>query len=180
MKYSFAIAALFAVCLLDGATAINLSEQPIAEKEAPKVDDEALKAKMAAKGEEKKAQDEDAVKAETKAFNDDETAKDRNARYLKEVYVKNMDDMVAETKRIKKLRVRPEASKPMEGHDEAVNTETSTLEHWVSHMPEHIINNDSGPTAKWNSPKPKELPAAAQAAVDVEKAAEAKEAAATA
>ena len=178
MKYSLAIAALFAVCVLDGASAINLSEQPIAEKEAPKKDEEALKAKLAARGEEKKAQDEAAVKAETAAFNADETAKERNARYLKEVYVKNMDDMVNETKRIKKLRVRPADSKPMEGHDEAVNTETSTLEHWALNMPEHIINNEVGPTAKWNSPKPKELPAAAQAAVDVEKAAEAKEAAA--
>ena len=61
----------------------------------------------------------------------------------------------------------------MEGHDPIVNTATSDLEHWAYNMPEHILDNESGPTAKWNSPKPKELPAAAQAALDVEKKAEA-------
>ena len=62
----------------------------------------------------------------------------------------------------------------MEGHDPAVNTATSTLEHWAYNMPEHILNNDVGPTAKWNSPAPPPMPAAAAAAIAVEKAAEAK------
>ena len=62
----------------------------------------------------------------------------------------------------------------MEGHDPAVNTATSDLEHWAYNMPEHIITNAEGPTAKWNTPMPPKLSAAAQQAVDVEKAAEAK------
>ena len=99
MKYSFVIAALFAICSVD---ALTLSAAP-AEKTAEEKD-EALKAKLAVVGEKKEAQDEMALKAETKAMNDAETEKERNARYLKEVYNKNRDDQAAEAKFIKKLR----------------------------------------------------------------------------
>jgi len=87
MKYSFAIAALFAMCALDGAAAINLSAEPTKEeKEASEArKDAALKANS----DKKEALDEAALKAETKAMNDAESEKDRNARYLKEVYEKN-------------------------------------------------------------------------------------------
>ena len=169
MKYSFAIAALFAICSVD---AISMSAAP-AEKTAEEKD-AILKAKLAVQGEKKKAMDEAALKAETKTMNDAETEKDRNARYLKEVYNKNIEDQAEEAKFIKTLRKRPADSKPMEGHDPAVNTATSDLEHWAYNMPEHIITNKEGPTAAWNTPMPPKLSAAAQQAVDVEKAAEAK------
>ena len=65
----------------------------------------------------------------------------------------------------------------MEGHDPAVNTETSAFEHWTMNMPDHIINNDKGPTAKWDSPAPpapKEKPDEAKKADAAAAAADAK------
>ena len=108
MKYSFAIAALFAICSVD---AISISAAP-AEKTAEEKD-KILKAKLAVQGEKKEAQDELALKAETKSMNDAETEKERNARYMKEVYNKNRDDQAEEAKFIKNLRKRPADSKPM-------------------------------------------------------------------
>ena len=99
MKYSFVIAALFAICSVD---AISISGAP-AEKTAEEKD-EILKAKLAKQGEKKEAMDEAALKAETKSMNDAETEKERNARYLKEVYNKNREDQEAEAAFIKKLR----------------------------------------------------------------------------
>ena len=171
MKYSFALAALLAVYAIDGASAIQIAKD--AEKTAEEKD-EALKAKLEVKKAEKEALDEKAVKAETKAMNDAESEKDRGARYLREVYNKNINDQKEEAAWIKKLRTRPADSKPMEGHDPAVNTATSALEHWTMNMPEHIITNKEGPTAAWNTPMPPKLSPAAEQAIAVEKAAEAK------
>jgi len=61
----------------------------------------------------------------------------------------------------------------MEGWDPKVNSATSDLEHWTRNMPEHIIKNDVGPTARWDTPMPPKLSSTAEAALAVEKAAEA-------
>ena len=95
MKYSFAIAALFAICSVDAISMSAAPEKTAEEKDA------ILKAKLAVQGEKKEAMDEAALKAETKTMNDAETEKDRAARYLREVYNKNIEDQKEEAKWIK-------------------------------------------------------------------------------
>ena len=67
MRFSFAVAALFAAVAVDNVCAINLSAEPVLKKEEPKTDPAVVKAKFDAKIEEKKALDEKAVAAETMA-----------------------------------------------------------------------------------------------------------------
>ena len=152
MKYTFAIACLLAFASFDQVSAVRISAEPVVKKEEPKKDEAALKAKLDARAEEKKKLDEKAKEAETKKMNESEAEADRKSKEYQSAYDKNMADQKAETKRIEELRARPAGAKdPMESHDKVAD---SASEHWTFNMPDHILKNDVGPTAAWDSPAP--------------------------
>lgn len=153
MKYSFALAALCAVVSMDSASAIHMSAEPVMKKEEPKKDEAAIKAKFDAVKAKADAQAETAKDTETKKMNADEAEVDRSKAAYQTAYWGHMKDQADETQRIKDLRQVPAESKPMEGH--VKGEATSAGEHWVSNMPDHILDNKKGPSAPFDSPKPK-------------------------
>ena len=167
MKYSFALAVLLAVVSQEAVQAIQISAEPVMKKEEPKKDEAAIKAKFEAKAAEKKAQDDKAKDAETKNMNDAEQKKDEEKAAYQTQYWANVKEQTDETKRIQDLRVRPAASAPMEGHDK--KGPASAGEHWTANMPDHILDNQKGPTAPFDSPKPPVAPAVAAPAPESEK-----------
>ena len=170
MKYSFAIAALFAVVSVQ---AINLSADPsdvpsagpVVKKEAPKKDEEAIKAKFEAVKEKKEAQDEKAEKATGEAMKAEDDEAERKKKAYQTAYWGHIGDQKTETQRIKDLRERPEGAKsPNESHE--VGGGSSAGEHWTSSMPDHILDNKDGPTAAWDSPAPKKKDASKEPATE--------------
>jgi hypothetical protein len=156
MKFSFAIAALFAVVSIDSASAIQMTAEPVMKKEAPKQTEEekaAVDAKFAKIAADSKEREEKAIEGETKKMNEAEAKSDEDKAAYRTAYWGHMKDQSDETKRIEDLRVRPAESKPMDGH--VAGTETSSSEHWASNMPDHILDNKKGPTAPFDSPAPK-------------------------
>ena len=169
MKYSFALAALVAVVSMDSAAAINLSAEPVLKKEEPKKDEAAIQAKFDALKAKKEAADDKAKEREIADSKAAEEEVQRKKDAYRTAYWGHMKDQADETQRIKDLRVRPESSKPMEGHVEG--GDTTKAEHWTINMPLHIQDNKVGPTAAWDSPKPPAPGGGADdAATDEEKA----------
>ena len=176
MKFSFALAALMAVVVIDGTNAINLSAEPsqepskgpVKEKEAAKKDEAVVQAKFDALKAKKEAAEDKAKDQEIKdsAAAEEETQRKKDA--YRTAYWGHMKDQADETQRIKDLRVRPSESKPMEGH--VAGTETSKGEHWTASMPDHILDNKKGPTAPFDSPAPAAPKDAADASNDEQKA----------
>ena len=151
MKYSFAIAALFAVATVSG---VSLSAEPVGlKKEEPKKDEAAIQAKFDALKEKKEAADEKAKENEAKAMEAEEKDVERKKKAYQTAYWGHIKDQNAETQRIRDLRERPKgASNPDESHD--VTGGLTKAEHWVTSMPDHILDNKEGPTAAWDSPAP--------------------------
>jgi len=65
-------------------------------------------------------------------------------------YDKNMKAQKDETARIAAIKAPIDVG-VMQGHDKERDT---AAEHWTLNMPDHIIKNDVGPTAAWDSPAP--------------------------